>query len=69
MSDNVKIYITVKDVRQFKEYESFLFGVGFKEPVEVCVSVDELNKRYYYDTIEMNGQYIIQQTGEYDLRP
>lgn len=69
MSDNVKMCILVKDVRQFKEYESFLFGVSFKEPVEVCISVDELNKRYYYDTIEWNGQYIIQQSGEYDLRP
>lgn len=69
MSDNVKMCILVKDVRQFKEYESFLFGVSFKEPVEVCISVDELNKRYYYDTIEWNGQYIIQQTGEYNLRP
>ena len=69
MSDNVKMCILVKDIRQFKEYESFLFGVSFKEPVEVCISVDELNKRYYYDTIEWNGQYIIQQTGEYNLRP
>ena len=68
MSDNVKMYISVKDVRQFKEYELFLFGIAFKEPVEVCISVDELNKRYYYDTIQMNGKYIIQQTGEYDLR-
>ncbi len=69
MSDNVKMCILVKNIRQFKEYESFLFGVSFKEPVEVCISVDELNKRYYYDTIEWNGQYIIQQTGEYNLRP
>lgn len=69
MSDNVQMYILVKDVRQFKEYEMFLFGVAFNEPIEVSISVEELNKRYYYDTIEMDGKYIIQQTGEYDLRP
>jgi hypothetical protein len=69
MAENVKMYILVQDVRQFKEYESFLFGVDFKEPVEICITVDELNKRYYYDTIEMNGMRLIQQTGEYDLRP